>query len=393
MIALISEHSLRKPKPTGERVLAQRLGEQRGIPDFLIPLKVDGSELDWLTTTTSYISFTRGWADGWRALLKKLDSISAPRSLANAAPLAATSFPRGEDLLSATPEQLFANVINVKRFPSILKVFQMVADPGAEKWKQIEKDWAFYEISRDVLVSLIAPPSEFSQYIKPTVEQLLWAESEFFRGVRARNIAANLIMKALSRRLLRSGCLQHPNPKLTETFFLPERYLDNEKLYFVGFRGRKTWLQIRGRVTFRRAAGVREVNYHHFAFRLRLARGLDKAFHIQITPTLVFFTEKGEPIIDKSVGPRRRRMTKMWYNDKWLSRVLAAEQLLTSLLPAGDDDLTLEPGLIRITSPRGLHEEILEQKFDPSQEEIPSEEDTSEEELVLDEEPGVDADE
>jgi hypothetical protein len=52
---------------------------------------VDGSELDWLTTTVSYIPFTRGWADGWRALLKKLDSISAPRSLANAAPLAAAS--------------------------------------------------------------------------------------------------------------------------------------------------------------------------------------------------------------------------------------------------------------------------------------------------------------
>ena len=73
MLGLISEHSLRKQKPTGERTLAQRIAEQRKIPDFLIPLKVDGSELDWLTTTVSYISFTHGWADGWRALLKKSD--------------------------------------------------------------------------------------------------------------------------------------------------------------------------------------------------------------------------------------------------------------------------------------------------------------------------------
>jgi hypothetical protein len=100
MLALISEHSLRKPKPTGERTLAQRIAEQRKIPDFLIPLKVGGSELDWLTSPVSYISFTRGRADGWRALLKKLDLISAPRSLANAAPLAASSFPRGEDLVT-----------------------------------------------------------------------------------------------------------------------------------------------------------------------------------------------------------------------------------------------------------------------------------------------------
>lgn len=47
MLALISEHSLRKPKPTGERVLAQRIGEQRGISDFLIPLKVDGRRRDY----------------------------------------------------------------------------------------------------------------------------------------------------------------------------------------------------------------------------------------------------------------------------------------------------------------------------------------------------------
>ena len=54
MLALVSEHSLRKQKPTGERTLA-RIAEQGKISDFLIPLKVDGSELDGLTTTVSYI--------------------------------------------------------------------------------------------------------------------------------------------------------------------------------------------------------------------------------------------------------------------------------------------------------------------------------------------------
>jgi hypothetical protein len=105
---------------------------------------------------------------------------------------------------------------------------------------------------------------------------------------------------------------------------------------------------------------VREVNFHHFAFRLRLARGLDKAFYVQLTPTLVFFDEKGNAIVDKSVGSRRRRMTKMWYNDKWLKRVMAAEYVLTGLPLAGEDDLVLEPGLVALTSPRGLNEAILE---------------------------------
>ena len=161
------------------------------------------------------------------------------------------------------------------------------------------------------------------------------------------------------------------------------------KLSFNGFRGRKTWLLIRGKVTFRRAAGVREVNFHHFAFRLRLARGLGRAFHVQLTPTLVFFDEKGNPILDKSVGSRRRRMTKMWYNDKWLNRLMAAEQLLTILPPAGEDDLVLEPGLVSLASPRGLNEAILE----AGGEKDDSGEETHDEELTLDEHGEGDADE
>src|SRR5437763_5433697 len=188
-------------------------------------------------------------------------------------------------------------------------------------------------------------------------------------------------MKALTRRLTSAGCLAHPNPKLKETFFLPASFAERGKLSFMGFRGRKTWLLIRGRVTFRRAAGVREVNFHHFAFRLRLARGLDKAFHVQLTPTLVFFDEKSNPILDKSVGTRRRRMTKMWYNNKWLTRLMAAEQLLTALPPAGADDLALEPGLVSLASPRGLNEAVL----GPADEKEESGEDTPDTQLTLDE--------
>jgi hypothetical protein len=381
MLALISAHSLRKPKPTGERALAQRIAEQRKIPDFLIPLKVDASELDWLTTAVSYISFTHGWADGWRALLKKLDSIAAPRSLIDAAPLAASSFPRGDDLLNDTGEQLFTNIIRVQSFPQILRSFRVSNDVSSEDWERLESTWAFYEIAKDALVALIPPPAEFADRIEPTPEKLLWADTDWYRGVKARDIAASLIMKALARRLTNAGCLLHPNPKLKETFFLPASFADRGKLSFIGFRGRKTWLLIRGRVTFRRAAGVREVNFHHFAFRLRLARGLDKAFHVQLTPTLVFFDEKDSPILDKSVGARRRRMTKMWYNDKWLTRLLAAEQLLTGLPPAGEDDLILERGLVPLVSPRGLNEAILEHDEEGAE----SDDKEDDGELILDE--------
>lgn len=363
VLGLISKHSLRKSKPTGERTLALRIGEQRKISDFMIPLRIDSSELDWVTTPISYIPFTSGWADGWRALLAKLDKICAPRSLSNAALLAASSFPKGDDLINKTGETLYTNVLQIRSFPQKLRVYRISDGFDEEEWKRLKAGWAFYEIAREALVALVPPPKEFSGKITPTSEQLLWAECELFRNVKARNIAANLIIEALSRRLKIAGCLPHPNEKLAGTFYVPASFTENGKLSFNGFRGKKTWLLIQGKVTFHRGSD-REVNYHNFAFRLRLARGLNGPFYVQLTPTLVFFDANGAPIVDKSVGSRRRRMTKMWFNDKWLTRLMAAEQLLSNLPTAGEDDLVLEPGLLQLSSPVGIREEIFDSDGD-----------------------------
>ena len=227
MLALISENSLKKQKTTAERVLAQNIAEKYGPSDFLIPIKIDNSELDWLTANISNISFNISIADGWRSLLKKLDSISAPRTLKNAAILAVSSFPRGEDLINKDGEQLFSNTIRVKNFPSILNVFQIAQSVDDKIKKQIKSNWVYYELNHNLVVSLIPPPSEFAQYIGDIIEQMVWADCEMLRYVRARDIAANLIMKTLARRLINAGCLEHPNPNYKNTFYLPESFAIN----------------------------------------------------------------------------------------------------------------------------------------------------------------------
>lgn len=359
MLALMSANSISKPNPTKERTAALRIGRQTNTPDFLITLKVDDAELDWQTTDISYLSFNRGWADGWRSLLKKLTSISAPKALSGAVALAAASFPRGDDLVAQTPEQLYANVIRVKQFPAKLQVFRLANDLDSEQRSKLKSAWPYYRINDDALIALFPPPKEFASQVKATPEQCLWTDNEYFRDVRARDIAANLITKVLGRRLVKAGC--HEHPKQAGIYFLPANFTEDGKLWFPGYRGKRTWLLIRGRVTFRKAGGVSELNFHHFAFRLRLARGLDRSFYVQLTPSLFFFDQSGRPILDKSVGSRRKRVTKMWWNHKWFSRLLAAEHLLTGLPPEDETDMVLEPGLLALTSPCTLNEQALEQ--------------------------------
>lgn len=362
MLALMSQYSIHKPNPSKERTLALKIARSRETPDFLITLKVDKAELDWLTTDISYIAFNRGWAEGWRALLKKLEAISAPKTLPQATHIAASSFPTGEDLVSAADETLYANVIRVKRFPNKLRVFRATNSLDSKEWGALKASWPYYRINNDALVALFAPPAAFAGQIVATQEQCLWTDTEMFRGVRARDIAANLITRVLGRRLMKAGCLEHP--KRPGTYYLLSTFNETGRLTFQGFRPRKTWLRIRGRVTFRRSLGLRESNYYYFAFRLKLARGLDQSFYVQLTPTLVFADEHEKLILDKSVGSRRKQVTKMWYNAKWLLRLMAAEQLLGSLRGENENDMELESGLLALKSPRCVNEALLEESFD-----------------------------
>ena len=111
---------------------------------------------------------------------------------------------------------------------------------------------------------------------------------------------------------------------------------------------------------------------------LRLGRGLDKYFWIQITPTLFFFDAAGNAITDKRVGPRRKRVCRSWFNGEWVNRLLAAEKILKDLQTTARDGITLE-NLHILQSPIALNESALEQAEAVSEEE--------EAEYVLEDEP------
>jgi hypothetical protein len=385
MLALISADSLRKPKPTGERVLAQKIADQRSIPDFLIPLKVDGTELDWLTTAISYVPFHAGWAAGLRQLLAKLQEISAPRNLANASSLAAMTFPTGDDLLVNGDERLRTNVMRVEQIPPGLKAFR-VDDPISNDDKaKLDANWPYYWVNPQLFFAFTDPPQEFGDLVKQTREQWSWVDYDTIHGIRIRDVVANLITRSLKVRLVRAGCCVHP--KRNQTVYLPATFTRDGWVRFTDFRSKPGRLKIRGKATFKRFGRPPEINHHHFAFRLRIGRGLDQFFWIQITPTLFFFDDTDIAITDDRVGPRRRRVSKMWFNAKWLNRLLAAESILLNLQSGASDGILLADKLHTLDATLGLNETLLDEGRDSAAGETESDE---EGEYLLEEEPGDD---
>lgn len=170
MLALMSASSVHKPNPSKERTLALNIARSRGIPDFLITLKVDDAELDWMTTDISYIPFNKSWADGWRQLIEKLDNVAAPKTLTHGATLAASTFPKSDELVRTEPETLTANVVRVKAFPDKLSVY--VEAPGLDSTTRARFDdvWPSYHLDDGAFVGLFPPPAEVASHLKVTPE-------------------------------------------------------------------------------------------------------------------------------------------------------------------------------------------------------------------------------
>jgi hypothetical protein len=373
LFTLMSVHSISKPNPSKERTLALQISRQRNIPDFLIPLKVDNAELDWLTTDISYVAFDHGWADGLRHLLKKLDSIAAPKLLTDGAALAASTFSIGDDLCSAKTEQVRANVIRLQTLPDVLTGFEIPTPLTEEQGSRLSTNWPYYRIGKSVAVAFCPPSQEYEAFVKPTGEQWSWRNCEKVRGVRARDIVVNLILRTVEVMLLRAGCKLHP--KRRGIFYLPANFTGDGQLHFKNFRDKRTWLRIRGKATFWRPGKPSEINFHHFAMQVKLGRGLDASFWIQVTPSLFFFDEAGNPIVDNRVGPRRRRVTKDWWNGKWINRLLAAEQILANVSSNAEFGIVLEKTVLALSSPITLNEEMLEDARKAEEKENPDIED------------------
>ena len=68
-LSVLSHHSVKKPNPLKERTLALNLARERN-ENFVVPINLDGispTDLDWMVSDLTFISFHLGWADGCNA--------------------------------------------------------------------------------------------------------------------------------------------------------------------------------------------------------------------------------------------------------------------------------------------------------------------------------------
>ena len=360
VIALLSKHSVHKANPKKERTLALNIARERKI-DFLIPLNVDGlspTELDWMTSDLTFISFSRSWAEGLKKVLNKLSSIDAPKSFARAREAVCEWFSI-RDKPVRKEERLWTNLLPITQMPRGLFRFEILDEVDLDS---ISDKWPFYTQSPRVVWSFSKPHSHLKLQTKRTAS-VAWESVAEYEGMNMGYVATNLIKRSIAVYCLSKGMKQEPTKKYG--LYFPENLFPKNRLSYVNYKQKKVPVAVVGERTFY-SAGLREKNRYHISPSFR---PLLWAFHVPVIRVniRVYLTDLGgNPLDSRKMVSRRKRLCKDWWNYQWLSRMMAVASWLSdrqetvNILSTDNGDLVLSGRPITLKAFLGIDEDAIE---------------------------------
>ncbi|HXE65356.1 MAG TPA: toll/interleukin-1 receptor domain-containing protein [Bryobacteraceae bacterium] len=354
MIALLSRYSLSKPNPSKERKLALDLGRERN-EGFMIPLNVDqlrDTELDWLASDVAYISFA-SWATGLGQLLKRLETLNAPRPLADSgkALSIARFLPTG--VVVDKPETLYTNCFRFRSIPPTIYIGRKISEIPVPSDGSLlfptypigETHLAAFEFGHAATDGLVCELTEVN-----------WRETDGVFGILPRNIVSNLLRQTLELQWRRRGLVADPESRMN---YFPIGLTPNDKIRYTTSSGRAVPVNSVGVRRFRNE----QYRYHLApAFRVRQDMGGD--FVAQLRLRLHLTDLNGKRLDPTTALSRRKALTSNWFNHQWLSRYLAVAEFFAdsqSVLQFGSTSgLEMEASAIVGEVPFAINDAMLE---------------------------------
>lgn len=317
LLALISKASLEKENPTKERTLALSIARERKI-DFLIPIKAEhlsAIELNWMLSDITYIPFDNGWAPGLAQLLKKLDSINAPKSLIDGSKVAAISVLQ-DDVTTTNTEKLHTNVIEVLQIPDVIHRFDVRRQVSPADKDVINSKWPAYVIDDSTYLSFCLPPPDLQTKLNiRKAGGAVWRDADKIDGVYGLNIVSNLLSKSIKIKCLQKGLKSQNYAGL---LYFPNGLIDNNRIKFNSYEGNKTHVLAVGQ---RKKSGAKY--RYHLAPTFEVRRNLIGKFSILLRIRIMITDTKGEMLPSRQALSRRKHLCKSWWNDQWLKRAVA----------------------------------------------------------------------
>ena len=309
--------------------IAKRL--KGSVRDFIIPLKIDDlphGDIYITIQRLNAVCFQDSWAKGLTQLLSKLGEDGVPKN-PNFNADAVCSWWRSqveysaEQGLIARPEEHLSNWFSIRGWREKLHR-HVVSRHGIGK---IDFDTSTlpYPGVKDTELSFLsfADPADFSGALLPDL-YIAQTEEIGLDSILDRTAPkgysghlSQLLRVAWERMMVARGLPGHPLSNRTKSFYFPKDKIKEDRLYFDGVHGKKTYRDVVGYST--RNGRKR---YWHYAVSARPECEPDLHFVIK---GHVLFSNDGLTIWKSKdkLAKARRSQCKKWWNDEWRDRMLA----------------------------------------------------------------------
>lgn len=226
----------------------------------------------------------------------------------------------------AKPEPVYANMFSL-HLPSAMLITDLTRSLTEAETTELRGRWAFVELSPGRLVSFSPhPPGTLPLRDHRQHQEFSWSDTSHRDGKPTEDLAKELARRSLDVVCIQKG-LQYCIDR--QVFFFPERQ-DGE--WIQSFRhvdDRPTRVQLTGERNKTRGDTVQTTLYQ-LAPRFRPQREADGSWNVVLNIYVRVTDTDGKPFEGKEIARRRKAVTRNWWNNHFLARLLGIIQALES---------------------------------------------------------------
>lgn len=309
---------------TFRRNIAFQTGKSRGAA-FVIPIllkQLDDTLIDSTFREIEKIGFDNGWQTGLSKLINRLESLNCPISSDGKSCALNSFFP--VDVVSNSEETLFSNVYPVVSVPGKIARYVSANNPSFEEIEEISESWAFRKVKADTFLSFHPPPDDIKErFALKKTWGASWLRVNHINHISSKYLAIELIKKSLHVACSIRGLVLCPKKR---KYFFPDGLLNNNRVSFKRPDGRAISISAVGERSFK-PGGADKYRYH-LSPDFYIKHMGDCEFSVVVRIYLRLTDVNGALLEGKKVNTRRKHLCKNWWNNDWLSRVLAVMQFL-----------------------------------------------------------------
>lgn len=320
-LPVLSEASL------ADELLLERCGLAAAKESFVLPCSCASGSAARLPSRLKAVApanFAGSWNEGLAQVLARLAALGiGPTLEGDLGKQIALRDYLPSSVTVAKPEPVYANIFSL-HLPSAMLITDLTRSLTEAEKAELRGRWAFVELSPGRLISFSPhPPGSLPLRDHRQPPEFSWADISHRDGKPTEDLAKELVRRGLEMVCLQKGLKYCENRKV---FYFPAENSEwTQAIRHVD--GRPTRVQLTGERNKKRGDTV-QTTLFQLAPKFRPQRESDGSWVVVLNIYIRVTDVDGKPYEFKEIGRRRKAVTKGWWNNHFLARMLGIIQAL-----------------------------------------------------------------